>query len=130
MKVKFSLIGVETKEYIGVGKTIEKAIINGAESKYGCEQEVENEIYKKYGEFTIETITQYYFDGDLELVELTVIENIMESYSDGIHKCSRCGAIFKTTFYGAEIEVEFCPQCGACLEDAITEEEINELEEC
>lgn len=53
----------------------------------------------------------------------------MEQYYDSIHKCSRCGAIFKAVFYGDDIDVEFCPQCGACLEDVITEKEINELEE-
>lgn len=79
MKVRFSLIGSDTKEYIGVGDTIEKAIINGAESKYNCEKIVEDIIVKRYGRLTIETIKQYYFDGDLELTGVTVIENGSEA---------------------------------------------------
>lgn len=51
-------------------------------------------------------------------------------YNDSIHKCSRCGLVFKVYSTEDVPEVSFCPSCGHGTGDEIelTEKEIEELE--
>lgn len=52
-------------------------------------------------------------------------------YNDSIHKCSRCGTVFKVYSTNDVPNVNFCPDCGHCIgdEEDLTEKEIAELEE-
>ena len=50
-------------------------------------------------------------------------------YNDSIHKCSKCGTIFKVYTTIDTPGVDFCPICGHSTgdEEDLTEEEIEEL---
>ena len=54
-----------------------------------------------------------------------------EWFNDSIHRCGKCGEIFKVYVLGDIREADFCPICGSCLssEEDLTEEELEELED-
>lgn len=53
-----------------------------------------------------------------------------EWFNDSIHRCGKCGTIFKVYVLEDDTGISFCPNCGCCLsEDDLTEEEIEGLED-
>ncbi len=55
---------------------------------------------------------------------------MIDWYNDSIHKCSRCGLIFKVYTTEDVQDVNFCPNCGHCTgdEEDLTDEEIEKLD--
>ena len=54
---------------------------------------------------------------------------MVDWYNDSIHKCPRCGLIFKV-YATVEPDINFCPDCGSSIgdEEDLTDEEMAEFE--
>lgn len=52
-----------------------------------------------------------------------------EWFNDAVHKCAKCDTIFKVYVLDDDSGINFCPNCGCCLDDDdLTEEEQKEYE--